>query len=249
MKTIFSTLVGSRLYGTSVDGSDYDYKAVALPSAEDLLGLKDTAREHWELKNPTDQPGETVVYSVAKFLSLFMSGNPTVTELVFVRPEFYADKSHSVWEEVKHVAKNYLLSRKVVGSYGGYINDQFSRVKNKKAQNNREWMIEKHGYDVKCSGHVYRLAMQGHALLTTGTCDPTLSGEDRETCLSLRRGEKTFEEAMSLLEKAFAKFDDARKDCVLPTRTAEEMTAFLNKYLFDLHLRVVEAHLKESHHV
>lgn len=155
MKTIFSTVVGSRLYGTFTAESDWDYKAIALPSARDLLGLDDNARKHWDdIKNPNDKPGETVVYSVTKFLSLFMSGNPTVTELVFVDPSFQADESHPVWLEVKHVAKNISCLRKIIGSYSGYIHDQFTRVKLRKAQNNREVMIEKHGYDIKCANRL-----------------------------------------------------------------------------------------------
>ena len=247
MKTIFSTVVGSRLYGTFTSESDWDYKAVALPSAEDLLGLEDNARKHWDnVPTPNDKPGETVVYSVTKFLSLFMSGNPTVTELVFVDPSFYADTVHPVWDEVRHVAIKYLLSRKIIGSYSGYIHDQFTRVKLRKAQNNREVMIEKHGYDIKCANHVFRLAIQGHSLITTGSCNPTLTGDDLAVCRSIRSGEKTYNEIMDILEKKLAWFEEGCKQNVLPTVDVDEMKSTLNKYLIDLHGRVVESYLTKK---
>jgi predicted nucleotidyltransferase len=240
MKTIFSTLVGSRLYGTSIEGSDYDYKAVALPDAEDLLGLRDTAREHWEVKNPNDTPGETVVYSVAKFLTLFMSGNPTVTELVFSCPVYCPETPHDLWTTlVKPFALSNLLSDKIVGSYGGYINDQFKRVKARKAQNNREFMIEKYGFDIKCSGHVYRLAIQGKVLVSTGTCEPTLTGTELATCLSIRKGEKTFEETVDILTKVVAEYDEAAKATVLPKFDKEKMEHALHRFLVKLHASIV----------
>jgi len=247
MKTIFSTIVGSRLYGTNLPESDYDYRAVALPSAHDLLGLEDNARKHWDdVKNPNDKTGETVVYSVTKFLSLFMSGNPTVTELVFVDPSFYADTVHPVWHEVKHVATKYLMSRKIIGAYNGYIHDQFKRVKERKAQNNREFMIEKYGVDVKCSNHVYRLAIQGHSLITTGSCNPTLVGDDLTVCRSIRNGEKSYEEIVDILEKKIQWFDEGCKSSVLPTISVDDMKETLDKYLVDLHGRVVESYLTKK---
>lgn len=244
MKTIFSTVVGSRLYGTFTSESDWDYKAVALPSAQDLLGLEDNARKHWDdVKNPNDKPGETVVYSVAKFLNLFMTGNPTVTELVFVDPVFYTDTAHPVWEDVRHFAIVYLMSRKIIGSYSGYIHDQFQRVKNRKAQNNREVMIEKYGYDIKASNHVYRLAVQGYSLVTDGFCNPTLTGEDLAICRSIRNGEKTYEETMNILQKAKEKFEDGCKNSVLPSREFDDMKPLLNDYLIHLHSGVVKSYL------
>lgn len=247
MKTIFSTVVGSRLYGTFTPESDWDYKAVALPSAQDLLGLEDNARKHWDdVKNPNDKPGETVVYSVTKFLSLFMSGNPTVTELVFVDPSFYADTAHPVWHEVKHVATKYLMSRKIIGSYSGYIHDQFQRVKSRKAQNNREVMIEKHGYDIKCANHVYRLAIQGHSLITTGSCNPTLVGDDLAVCRSIRNGEKTYDQTMYILEKKIQWFEEGCKLSVLPSVSVDDMKVTLHKYLVDLHGRVIESYLTKK---
>jgi predicted nucleotidyltransferase len=245
MKTIFSTLVGSRLYGTNIEGSDYDYKAVALPEAEDLLGLHDLARKHWDVANPKETPGETTVYSVTHFLSLCVTGNPTVTELLFSCPVFCPCPPDDVWSHVvKPFAINNLLSKKVVGSYGGYIVDQFNRVKARKAQNNREWMIGKHGFDIKSAGHVYRLALQGKSLVSTGKCEPTMSGKELETCLSIRRGEKTFEETVDLLNTVVGEYEAAAKETVLVSIPKEEMEAKLHHFLVKLHADIVISHFK-----
>jgi hypothetical protein len=138
------------------------------------------------------------------------------------------------------------MSRKIVGSYSGYIHDQFKRVKDRKAQNNREFMIEKYGVDVKCSNHVYRLAIQGHSLITTGTCNPTLTGDDLAVCRSIRNGEKSYDEIMDILQQKIAWFEEGCKSSVLPTRDIDAMKVSLDKYLVDLHGRVVESYLTKK---
>lgn len=245
MKTIFKTLVGSRLYGVDLPESDYDFKGVSLPSAEDLLGLKDTAREHWEVQNDPSTPGETVMHSVTKFLVLFMSGNPTVTELVFA-DEKYVSVHEPIWDVVKDFAKGHLMSRKIIGSYGGYINDQLKRVRDRKAQNNREVMIQKHGFDVKCASHVYRLAVQGVQLVSTGTCNPTLTGVDRDICISIKRGDKSYHDVVSLLEGKVVEYDMAAKSSVLKPLDKEAAEAKLDAFLVRLHGAVVREYLAKS---
>jgi predicted nucleotidyltransferase len=238
MKVIFKVLTGSRLYGLDLPTSDYDIKAIALPSKEDLLGMEDTAREHWDDVS-IDPPGDVVVYSITKFLKLFMTGNPTVTELIFVDPQFYLMPSSSVWMDMVAFCKNRLISDKAISSYRGYLYDQYNRVKSRKAQNNREWMIEKYGFDIKCASHVFRLANQGAELIVHGTCHPTMIGFTRDVCMSIKKGEKTYDETINLLDIALQHFEKSIVLSKLPPFEKESMERYVNDFVFNIHYRVV----------
>jgi predicted nucleotidyltransferase len=237
MKIIFSTLVGSRLYSLETESSDYDVKSVALPSLLDLLGSSDKAREHWdgEIKNP----GEHVVYSITKFVKLFACGNPTITELVFADKKYHQIEADPCWAVIRNFCRTHLLTTKVIGAFKGYIYDQLERVKQKKAQNNREWMIEKHGFDIKSASHVYRLAIQASELITTETCSPTMSGEDRNIAFKIKSGQVTFEETIKLLESAVKKFNEACTKSVLIAYDKDKIEELIDNFIFDFHMEYV----------
>lgn len=234
MREIFRTVVGSRLYDLALEASDTDVKAVALPSAEDLLGVDDKARKHWD-GDPVADPPDTVIYSLTKYLMLLAKGNPTVTELLFV-PASSVLVTTSTWDEVKDFGRKNLITKAILPSYFGYVKDQFARVKDRKAQNNREVMIEKYGYDVKCASHVYRIAVQGTELMTTGSCSPRMTGMDREVALSIKRGDYTFERTLETLQIAMNGMKAAESACTLPE--APDMAA-VNDFVTKLHLDVV----------
>ena len=234
MREIFRTVVGSRLYDLALEGSDTDVKAVALPSAEDLLGMVDKARKHWD-GDPVSDPPDTVIYSVTKYLALLAKGNPTVTELLFV-PLSSTLVTTPMWGEVRDFARANLITKALLPSYFGYVKDQFERVKARKAQNNRETMIEKHGFDVKCASHVYRIAVQGTELMTAGCCNPSMSGVDREVALSIKRGDYNYERTLDTLKLAMDGMKAAEAVCKLPD--APDMAA-VNDFVTKLHLDVV----------
>jgi hypothetical protein len=170
-----------------------------------------------------------------------MSGNPTVTELVFADKKYHVVEADPIWNEVADFAKTSLMSRKIIGSFFGYINDQYTRVKSHKAQNNREWMIEKHGYDIKCASHVYRLAIQGQQLVMFGKCQPTLDGIYRDTCLSIKKGEKTFEETIKLLDGQIALFERCAKESPLPSFDSDAQKARIDSFVYKLHEGVIKS--------
>ena len=231
MKEIFRTVVGSRLYNLHSETSDTDIKGFALPSAEDLLGMSDTARQHWE------QPNDTVIYSVTKFFSLLAKGNPTVIELLFVPDEAVLVSTVEALDILEFARKTF-VTKAILPAYFGYVSDQFKRVESRKAQNNRTTMIEEHGYDLKCSSHVYRLAVQAVELMTTGVCHPRMSGTDRQVALDMKRGKYTYEQTMDILTIAFSGMKAAESKCKLPE--SPDMAA-VNDYVVALHRRVILA--------
>jgi len=234
MKEIFRTIVGSRLYGLELEGSDTDVKAVALPSAEDLLGMDDKARKHWD--GGPDDPPDTTIYSLTKFLALLAKGNPTVTELLFVPPEAVLTTS-GWWDAVGAFARKNMITKQMLPSYFGYVKEQFCRVRDRKAQNNREVMIEKHGFDVKCASHVYRIAIQGTQLMKFGYCSPRMSDFARTIALRIKKGECSYEETLVTLQLAMDSMKAAESSCKLPE--APDM-ALVNDFVTKVHLSVIQ---------
>jgi len=237
MTPIFKTLVGSRLYSLDTAESDWDYRGVSLPSSQDLLGLEDTARKHWDTDNDPSTPGETTFYSITKFFLLLEKSNPTLTETLFVPDEAVIITS-PLWEEVKDFAKSQFITKRIIPSYFGYFKDAFVRVKEMKAQNDRVWMIKKWGYDVKNSSHCYRIAVQATELMTTGSCSPRMTGKDREVALDMKQGKYTYEQTIEILEIALRGMKAAESTCKLPE--APDMAA-VNDFVTQIHRSVIVA--------
>jgi uncharacterized protein len=229
MKLIYETLVGSRLYNLHTSGSDVDLKGIYLCSKEQLLGLDNDAREH--VVN-----GETTHYAFAKFISLCLKLNPTVLELCFVQDKYKTVTSPVAEEILKFVREN-MISRKVFYPYYGYIKDQLKIVIAKKATNNRGEMIAKHGYDIKASSHVYRLARQAESLLLNGYCDPTMLGSEREICFAIKNGKYSFEECMQILTQEFELFESLKDQSPLKEDIDYEK---VNNFVITIHEGIVK---------
>jgi hypothetical protein len=229
MKEIFRTIVGSRLYNLHSETSDTDVKGFCLPDASDLLGLSDTARAHWE------QPNDTVIYSVAKFFTLLAKGNPTLVELLFVPTDAILLDTAAA-REIRNFCRKTFITKALVPSYMGYVRDQYKRVAERKAQNNRATALEKFGFDTKSGSHVYRLAVQATELMTTGKCSPKMIGDDREIALAIKRGDYNYDRTIDTLKLAIKGMEVAESNCKLPEKPDMESA---NDYIKLLHRRVV----------
>jgi predicted nucleotidyltransferase len=230
MRIIFSTVVGSTLYGLRGESSDVDVRKIALPSQEDLLGLSDCARSHWE--GSGDDPKDTTIYSLAKFLSLAVKGNPTIVEMFGIIPTECVLVETAEWKDVRDFARKNLVTKKIIPSFFGYLHDQFTRVKERKAQNNRTEMIEKFGYDVKCSSHCYRLAVQAIQWMETGLASIRMSGIDRGVALDMKNGKYTYDHTVELIERIIEEMRWAEKNCTLRDEPDMEL---VNQYCIDVH--------------
>ena len=112
-------LSGSYGYGTNREGSDVDFRGVALNSKAELLGLS-----HFEQFE--NRATDTVIYSVGKLFSLLLNCNPNIIEMLGLREQDYAYIS----PEGKMLLGNreLFLSKKAANSFGGYANAQLRRI-------------------------------------------------------------------------------------------------------------------------
>jgi len=122
---IFKTVHGSRLYGTAVPSSDYDFKGVHLPSGRGLLLCR--PEDHFA-KNTGDAhkpnaPGDIDFesFSLNKFLSLVNTGDMSATEMLFApTPELSTDEwAHIIGNRDRLIHKN-------VRGFVGYCRRQAS---------------------------------------------------------------------------------------------------------------------------
>lgn len=233
MNEIFRCVVGSTLYGLNGPNSDIDVKGVATPSAEDLLGMADTARGHWDQSEPSD----TVIYSLTKFYALLAKGNPTVLELLGRIPSECVIHEEPTWVTIRDFARKHFITKAILPAFFGYVTDQYTRVRDRKAQNNRTEMIEKHGFDLKNASHVYRLCVQATEWMTCGMASPRMTGADRDIALAIKQGDYNYDRTLATLKVAMGGMKAAESTCKLPE--APDMKQ-VNDFVILMHLEVVK---------
>ena len=114
-------LGGSYSYGTDIPGSDIDIRGVTLNRKSDLIGL--TGYEQYVDKNT-----DTVIYAFNKVISLLLSCNPNTIELLGLNSEHYLYLNH-IGQSLLDNRKMF-LSRRAIGSFGGYADAQLRRLQN-----------------------------------------------------------------------------------------------------------------------
>jgi uncharacterized protein len=177
---IYACVVGSRAYGLAGPDSDTDRRGVFLAPAEAFwrLGAVPTHRDgprpeelHWEL---------------ARCLSLGLSANPTVLEVLWSP---LVEHVTDVGRELLAV-RSCLLSRRVAETYGRYAADQFAKLSSALSRGG--------GVRWKQAMHMLRLLMAGAHVLRTGSVLVDVSAH-RDELLAVRRGDVAWD---SVAERA-----------------------------------------------
>ena len=112
---------GSYGYGTNREGSDIDFRGVALNLPSDLIGL--TTFEQYE-----DSATDTVTYSFNKLVSLLLNCNPNTIEILGLDEEQYVIKTPVGQELLDH--RQLFLSKRAAASFGHYADAQLRRLQN-----------------------------------------------------------------------------------------------------------------------
>ena len=68
-------LAGSYSYGTNIEGSDIDVRGITLNQKSDLIGLT-------QFEQYVDDNTDTVIYAFNKMITLLLSCNPNIIELL-----------------------------------------------------------------------------------------------------------------------------------------------------------------------
>lgn len=127
--TILYGRSGSKAYGTNIEGSDDDFRGVAVTPWAMPFGFTRTFEQH-----VTKYPDATV-FSLRKFFSLAAECNPNIVELLFTDREdltLIRSPGHLLLD-----ARDMFLSKKAKNTFSGYAHQQLSRIKT-----HRRWLLE-----------------------------------------------------------------------------------------------------------
>lgn len=135
--TIYLTKAGSHSYGTSVPGSDLDFKGVAIPPRRYVMGFAKTFEQH-EAKTrgvPGEDDKDIVIYGLQKFMRLAAGCNPNIIEALYVDHEDIVGMSDEGFLLRRN--RDLFVSKKAEETFSGYALGQLHRIKT-----HRKWLLE-----------------------------------------------------------------------------------------------------------
>ena len=127
-KIVVRMKYGSHLYGLNTPNSDTDYKAICLPTAEQIIMQKadfvlksSTGDEHG--KN-TNEDVDDEVMSLSKFLNQAIAGKNTALDMLHAGEDQVMETS-LIWRELQ--AKRHMFYTKDMSSYVDYVQGQAAK--------------------------------------------------------------------------------------------------------------------------
>ena len=196
----YRCVVGSRAYGLDDENSDTDRRGFYLPPAD----------RHWSLhgvpEQLEDKSSDTVYWELEKFIRLALKGNPNVLECLHTP---LVEHATPLARELLAM-RSAFLSRRVIGTIGGYAEAQFRKVE----------------ADVRATGtakpkhvmHLLRLLISGAVTLRTGDYPVRVADEHRDRLLAVKRGEVAWPEADRWRQELLSDFNAAARSTTLPER-------------------------------
>ncbi len=117
-EVIARILVGSRAYGTDIEGSDWDYKGVFI---QDPL--------HLFLNGPIkiiEISEDEIYYELGYFAGLCLHQNPTILEMLYA-PEDCVEYTTEHWRRFQN-KRHLVLAKKARHAYKGYISKELKEL-------------------------------------------------------------------------------------------------------------------------
>jgi len=197
---------------------DVDVFMVTMADVNDYVGIlqfKDSRSEFISGRVDLEQ------HDIRKFLHLCNGSNPNVIQslhvpdhhVIFVSPEFdriilrnrRAFGSKLLYHTFTGYAMNQL--RKLTeGAYKGYMGEK------------RKALVDKFGYDTKNASHLIRLLTMAKEFFQTNGTLVVERTHDRDFLLSIKRGEFTLDEVMTIAVGLSAEVTEAYTKSTLPDR-------------------------------
>jgi predicted nucleotidyltransferase len=198
--TILRCQVGSGLHGTAVDGQDdRDEMGLCVEPGEYVAGLRRFEQYIFRTQPEGVRSGpgdlDLIVYSLRKWMSLALTGNPTILLPLFV-PDTEIVRITELGHELRAHADR-IVSRQAGLRFAGYLRTQRKRMLDGALRVNRPELIEKYGFDTKYAMHMVRLGVQGVELLETGRMTLPIAEPWLSWLRDLRRGKHTQAEAIA----------------------------------------------------
>jgi uncharacterized protein len=112
---------GSKAYGTNIEGSDDDFKAISFGRIQDYFGTRDSFQQY-SLTDP-----DFTVFEFRKAIKLLADGNPNSIEMLFVDPSDI--KVCTKFGERLLAERDLFITKQVKERFLGYARAQLHRTK------------------------------------------------------------------------------------------------------------------------
>jgi predicted nucleotidyltransferase len=123
---LLEAISGSQAYGTNTPTSDTDLRGIFIMSKDDYLGLD-------YVEQVSDEKNDTTYYEIGRFLTLLLTNNPNLLELLNVPSDCLLYR-HPLMDLIK---QEDFISKLCKNSFGGYATEQIRKARglNKKIVN------------------------------------------------------------------------------------------------------------------
>lgn len=235
---ILRVLVGSSLTGiTGADSSqDFDYCAVFIEPIDYVVGLHRMDHYTWRTQpeGVRSEPGDVDFssYSLRKFMSLAMTGNPSIVQMLFA-PETHLDASHYGMRLLSMA--EYIASKQAGPRFLGYLESQEKRLVGelKGHMPKRPELVARFGYDTKYAAHALRLGFQGIEYMETGKIRLPMLPDPGDYLRAVRAGEYTLADVVADIAVLKQNLKHAMDTSPLPP---EPHKAMIEEWLIEMHL-------------
>ncbi|BAL87173.1 hypothetical protein AMIS_19530 [Actinoplanes missouriensis 431] len=203
-KILLSGIVGSTAYGLAGPDSDIDRLGVFAAPTADFHGL-DFPQESVVSSKP-----DITLHEARKYASLALSGNPTVSELMWLPDNLYETR-HPLGDELIGIRQAFLSAKRTRDAYLGYATQQFKRLE---ARGDGSFSADTRKRTAKHARHLLRLCSQGLELFSTGQLRIRLDDPQRYLDFGERVADGDIDHARRVMAGYEAAFDE--KPSVLP---------------------------------
>lgn len=214
---IMLATVGSAMLGLNTSKSDIDEMGICLESPKQLLGF--APFEHDVYRTATDRTGRTdapsepgdidlSIYGLRKFVKMSLSGNPNLISLLFLPRDRFTVYT-PIASELQGLCKSF-VSKLAIKAFLGYLRSQRSRLENAR-RNDDNPDQQQYRYDAPFATHMFRLALQGYELASTGRLEFPIKNSSLETLNRIKRRELPF----NTLIKNTAYYEEITSDALV----------------------------------
>lgn len=182
--------VGSHAYGLAHADSDEDFLGTFAAPATTVAGLYWSPKDETHTDTSPDNPADTTMHEIGKFLRLTLKSNPTVTELLWLHLDEYTEIAPLGYDLLK-IRETLLSEKYVLAAYRGYASAQLTKF-----AESGEWKP-------KHARHALRLINQGLSALETGRV--TVRVPDAQIYWDLAK--MAPDAVLDLLKRELEKFD------------------------------------------
>ena len=158
---LLSGIVGSRAYGLATEDSDTDRLGIFAYPTRKILGI------HLPQQSVVRTDPDVTFHEAAKFISLALKCNPTITELLWLPDELYETRT-PLGDKLISIRQSLLSAPLVRNAYLGYATQQFRRLENRSEQGDHSFSADTKKRTAKHARHLLRLLVQGIDLYLDG---------------------------------------------------------------------------------